>query len=1297
MKKILSVLIAVAMVCSFVVGFGISTASAATVTKTAANLPYGWVDFTANGPTAPGTFPVIHGSTAATFIYYTMGDIIQGQGGNPGGQVALVGYGPDSAFNTADDVIVSVAPVASDIYGSFAIATSSVPQDGAYAIRDYTGNVLGALLVSNIYIRYRFSIDQTSLTYNCSAQVVSGWVFRGDGTGAAYSASIVPAGQAGAYTTYVHVIYPDGTDVYTTVLANGQFALAVNVNQKGVYRIYVEDNYGDPANPGNGGTEFGFVYAQLPTGSLSITLSTYVDPTYLYAETSYQQEVVLKAVDQDGDAVTGANFSMLNGFSSWNAYEISPGIYKVVGIKSGSAGIASFQLSSTIGGSTLLSNVVNIPFKALSKFNPVVSVDVYNGPNWEGQAVHDYTASESTYDKLPCTVGYSLVIKPGVFNPVSGYELIDVSATVSGPVYNMEDTVPTIPLAWSSNVAPLPAGANVITQVGDPGFYTWNTPGRQLGTGTGSASGIVYDGTYSGKDWFYNAPRYLVTGPGTISVQIDQTNWKQVDPNQEIGPYNACCDPETATFKICDVPGCDVTPSPTYMTVGTPTDLSVNVTSGAGLSCGCNVIVHIIPSFSSHSDFFTLPNGQKVPDLWFNISGAGQVLPFGVVAPGSTYYGATYTGGTVTFPGVTANYCDYLKVEVFTQVLPSGCSPTPVWVYAFVDPVAIYAGVSSTTLSYSIVGITGSDNNYLVAGVPDTVIISGFSTHGALSYVRMDVSGAGDYYNTDVAYAATNNGDGTYTISFTPPPSVWGTAYPNKIKISLYDSTTTPCTTSGSVVIPVKMPTFDTTITTACGDSFANDNIITEGFAEKLTLSNLVDPRTGNALVPTDFFVKTSSSCYIPTAWKDSVPCEGCNSTTISIIALDNPNIDATPVVRPYITLNGVSVRLYGAELTVKPPTISVSPNTDIPFTSAGLPVTMLTFSAIDAHGNPMCGKTFAIYDTNTMTDSYQLIGFTSQTLTSLCDVELGGIPYKPSFSSGIDDHIAMYILRSGSSYMYHTGTTGSNGKVIYPFAPGTGGMYAATITPDVAQEGAPVAPLKAFMSLMKLTFQTTYVPPVVDTEAPVVTVTTPADGSKVTADTVKVAGTATDNVGVVSLWVGSQKIDFAPDGSFSTMVTLDKGANTIKVVAYDAAGNKGEKDVTVTYAPAKVTVVKVTIGSDIMTVNGAAVQLDAAPEIVNGRTFLPLRAISEALGATVDWIPDTQGITVTLGGNTVGLQIGNTSAVVNGTVMTLDAAPYIKNSRTMVPFRVIAEGLGAVVGWDAPSKTVTVTLTQSQ
>jgi hypothetical protein len=110
------------------------------------------------------------------------------------------------------------------------------------------------------------------------------------------------------------------------------------------------------------------------------------------------------------------------------------------------------------------------------------------------------------------------------------------------------------------------------------------------------------------------------------------------------------------------------------------------------------------------------------------------------------------------------------------------------------------------------------------------------------------------------------------------------------------------------------------------------------------------------------------------------------------------------------------------------------------------------------------------------------------------------------------------------------------------------------------------------------------------------------------------------------------------------------------------------------------------------MTVNGKVVQLDAAPEINNGRTFLPLRAIAETFGAEVTWVPETQGITVVLGDNQIGLQIGNNTAVVNGNVLSI-VPPYIKNGRTMVPLRVIAEGLGAQVEWDPVNYIVTITM----
>jgi len=216
------------------------------------------------------------------------------------------------------------------------------------------------------------------------------------------------------------------------------------------------------------------------------------------------------------------------------------------------------------------------------------------------------------------------------------------------------------------------------------------------------------------------------------------------------------------------------------------------------------------------------------------------------------------------------------------------------------------------------------------------------------------------------------------------------------------------------------------------------------------------------------------------------------------------------------------------------------------------------------------------------------------------------------------------------------------------------------------------------------------YEAPVLDTEEPVVT----AAAGEVVEGMVTISGTVEDNVGVVSLYIGATKVNFAPDGAFSFDVELSEGENEIKVVAFDAAG------LTVEYAVPTVTVVKVQIGSDIMTVNGQIAQLDAVAEINEGRTYLPLRAIAEALGAEVTWIAETKGITLVLGDSTVGLQIGNVSAVVNGNVVAI-FPPYLKPygdgefAATMVPARLISEGLGAEVGWDPALRLVTITLVQ--
>ncbi|MBE7052939.1 MAG: hypothetical protein E7391_01535 [Ruminococcaceae bacterium] len=112
--------------------------------------------------------------------------------------------------------------------------------------------------------------------------------------------------------------------------------------------------------------------------------------------------------------------------------------------------------------------------------------------------------------------------------------------------------------------------------------------------------------------------------------------------------------------------------------------------------------------------------------------------------------------------------------------------------------------------------------------------------------------------------------------------------------------------------------------------------------------------------------------------------------------------------------------------------------------------------------------------------------------------------------------------------------------------------------------------------------------------------------------------------------------------------------------------------------------------------VNGNTLTMDQNPIIVEGRTLVPLRAIFEALGATVEWDDATKTASGKLSEKTVSLQINNTVAKVNGKDVTLDVPAQIVNSRTLVPVRFISESLGANVGWEDATKTVTVDLAKN-
>jgi hypothetical protein len=109
---------------------------------------------------------------------------------------------------------------------------------------------------------------------------------------------------------------------------------------------------------------------------------------------------------------------------------------------------------------------------------------------------------------------------------------------------------------------------------------------------------------------------------------------------------------------------------------------------------------------------------------------------------------------------------------------------------------------------------------------------------------------------------------------------------------------------------------------------------------------------------------------------------------------------------------------------------------------------------------------------------------------------------------------------------------------------------------------------------------------------------------------------------------------------------------------------------------------------------------MDVAPFIDknSNRTLVPIRFVSEFLGGTVDWNATTRTVTIKFGKNInneileIELNIGNTAVYVNGKEVKTDVAPLIKDSRTFVPLRFIAETMGFNVEWNSANRSIAIT-----
>ena len=116
-------------------------------------------------------------------------------------------------------------------------------------------------------------------------------------------------------------------------------------------------------------------------------------------------------------------------------------------------------------------------------------------------------------------------------------------------------------------------------------------------------------------------------------------------------------------------------------------------------------------------------------------------------------------------------------------------------------------------------------------------------------------------------------------------------------------------------------------------------------------------------------------------------------------------------------------------------------------------------------------------------------------------------------------------------------------------------------------------------------------------------------------------------------------------------------------------------------------------LASDGVTVkiDGEIISFDVPAQIINDRTMVPLRKIFETLGATVEWDGDTRTVTATKGDITICLTIDSSVMYVNEEEVVLDSPACLVNDRTLVPLRAVSEAFQSKVNWIAEERTVEI------
>ncbi|MCX8095537.1 MAG: copper amine oxidase N-terminal domain-containing protein [Caldisericia bacterium] len=179
-------------------------------------------------------------------------------------------------------------------------------------------------------------------------------------------------------------------------------------------------------------------------------------------------------------------------------------------------------------------------------------------------------------------------------------------------------------------------------------------------------------------------------------------------------------------------------------------------------------------------------------------------------------------------------------------------------------------------------------------------------------------------------------------------------------------------------------------------------------------------------------------------------------------------------------------------------------------------------------------------------------------------------------------------------------------------------------------------------------------------------------------------------------LTVNGEEILIREDGKFDGRFELKKaGTNVLDFILIDKAGNTTRKSIGVIWNPR--VKIELIIGKIEAKVNEYTKILDYPPFIYNNRTMVPLRFISESIGATVDWDSVVRIVTITIE-NSEGLKKilklspDSNVASLNGKPYKMDTSPIIKNDRVYLPVRFIMEAFGAKVEWRSLERRILIT-----